>query len=82
MQPFTLAAIYFVVWWLCLFIVLPFRVRNQVDTGEWTEGSDRGAPAGRFSIWPKLLVTTALAAVMTALVIWGLGNSGLREYWR
>ena len=24
----------FVVWWICLFIVLPFGVRNQVDAGE------------------------------------------------
>ena len=43
MQPFTYIAIYFVVWWICLFIVLPFKVRNQVDAGEWTQGSERGA---------------------------------------
>ena len=82
MQIGTFIAIYFIVWWLCLFVVLPFRVRNQVDVGEWQEGSERGAPAGLLRLWPKLLVTTLLAAVVTALLLWGLSNPFLQEYWR
>ena len=38
--PATIIAIYFIVWWVCLFIVLPFGVRNQVDTGEIVPGSE------------------------------------------
>lgn len=82
MQIFTYFAIYFVVWWLCLFVVLPFKVRNQVDAGEWQQGTERGAPAGIFRFWPKLLITTLLATVVTALLLWGLSNPILREYWR
>ena len=74
-------AIYFVVWWLCLFVVLPFKVRNQVDEGEWVQGSERGAPA-MARLWPKLLITTLLAAAVTALLFWALSNPVLREYWR
>jgi predicted secreted protein len=81
MNYVSMAAIYFVVWWLCLFVVLPFRVRNQVDDGEWVRGSERGAPAIA-RLWPKLLITTLLAAVVTALLLWGLSNPTLREYWR
>jgi len=81
MNYVSMAAIYFVVWWLCLFVVLPFRVRNQVDDGEWVHGSERGAPAIA-RLWPKLLITTLLAAVVTALLLWGLSNPMLREYWR
>lgn len=81
MPLLTIFAIYFIVWWLCLFIVLPFRVRNQVDEGEWVLGSERGAPSV-FRFWPKLLATTLLAAVVTALLMWGLSNPVLREYWR
>ena len=77
----SLLAIYFVVWWLCLFIVLPFRVRNQVDEGEWVQGTERGAPAIA-KLWPKLIVTTLLAAGVTALLLWLLDNPWLREYWR
>jgi predicted secreted protein len=81
MSPLTIFAVYFVVWWLCLFLVLPFKVRNQVDEGEWVQGTERGAPSiGR--MWPKFLATTVLAAVVTGLLLWGLSNPVLREYWR
>ena len=38
-------AIYFVLWWIVLFAVLPFGVRSQIEAGEHVEGSDPGAPA-------------------------------------
>ena len=57
-------------------------MRNQFDVGEWQEGTERGAPAGIFRFWPKLLITTVLAAVVTGLLLWGLSNPLLREYWR
>ena len=78
----TIVSVYFIVWWLCLFVVLPFRVKNQVDTGEIVPGTERGAPAGLFRFWPKLLATTLLAAIVTPLVLWALSNPLLREYWR
>lgn len=81
MPIISIVAIYFVVWWLCLFMVLPFRVRNQIDDGEWVEGSERGAPM-LLRLWPKLLAATLLAGVLTALLFWGLSNPLLREYWR
>ena len=82
MPLITIFAIYFVVWWLCLFVVLPFRVRNQVDAGEWIEGTERGAPAGLFRLWPKLLAATLLAAVVIVLLFWALSNPALQDYWR
>jgi predicted secreted protein len=78
----TILAVYFIVWWICLFLVLPFRVRNQIDAGEHIPGTERGAPAGIFRFWPKLLATTILAAVVTGLILWGVSNPFLREYWR
>lgn len=82
MQVGTYFAIFFIVWWLCLFVVLPFKVRNQVDSGKWEKGTDPGAPAGILRLWPKLLITTALAAVITGLLLWGLTAEWLQEYWR
>ena len=81
MPILSMVAIYFVVWWLCLFAVLPFNVRNQVDAGEVFKGSEPGAPAV-LRLWPKLLITTLLAGVVTALLFWGLSNPLLQEYWR
>ena len=37
-------AIFFVIWWLCLFVVLPFGVKSQHEAGEVTPGTEAGAP--------------------------------------
>jgi predicted secreted protein len=81
MQVGSIIAIFFVVWWLCLFMILPIRARSQSDAGEVVHGTEPGAPAV-LRMWPKLLATTLLAAVLTALLFWGLSNPVLREYWR
>jgi len=65
-MPVTTAlAIFFLIWWVVLFAVLPFGVRSQHEEGEMAAGTDPGAPVlprlGR-----KLLWTTVLAAVVFA----------------
>jgi predicted secreted protein len=59
----TAFAIYFVVWWIVLFAVLPFGVRSQVEDGAAAAGTDPGAP-----ILPrmakKLLWTTLISGVL------------------
>ena len=38
-------AIYFIIWWVCLFVVLPFGVKNAHEAGETVEqGNEHGAP--------------------------------------
>ena len=76
----TYIAIYFVVWWLCLFLVLPFGVRNQVDTGEYVQGTERGAPV-TVMWWRRVLWTTLLSIPMTALILWLVSNPVLQRYW-
>ena len=80
MQLASIIAIYFVVWWLSLFMVLPFFVTNQSDTGEIVPGTEPGAPVvprlGR-----KMAVTSVLALGLTALLVWGLENPALQAYW-
>lgn len=63
-------AIYFITWWVCLFVVLPFGVKNAHEAGEAVEqGNEHGAPV-RPMLWRKVLATTVLSAVVFAL-IWG-----------
>ena len=45
MRVGTVIAIYFLVWWLVLFAVLPFGVRSQHEGGDIPPGTDPGAPA-------------------------------------
>ena len=37
-------AIYFIIWWLCLFAVLPFGLRTQDEAGEVVPGTPESAP--------------------------------------
>ncbi len=60
-------AIYFIIWWLVLFVVLPFGVRSQAEAGAVTLGTDRGAPE-RPRIARKFAITTLIAAVVFAAV--------------
>ena len=59
----TAVAIYFLIWWITLFAVLPFGVRRQDEGGEIAPGTDPGAPAiPRLGL--KLLATTGVATVI------------------
>ena len=61
-------AIYFVIWWLSLFMVLPFGVRNAHEAGETVIGGhEAGAPV-RPMLWRKLAATTILATILFTVV--------------
>ncbi len=60
-------AIYFIIWWLVLFLVLPFGIRNSHDTGETIEeGHEPGAPVNPRLV-QKAMITTILATVVFAM---------------
>lgn len=62
----TAFAIYFVVWWIVLFLTLPFGVRSQHENGAGvTSGTDPGAPV-RSLMGRKLIGTTLISAVLFA----------------
>jgi predicted secreted protein len=63
MPVFTAVAIFFVIWWVALFVVLPFGVRGQHEIGEIVPGTDPGAPVVP-QIGRKLIWTTVVAAVI------------------
>jgi predicted secreted protein len=74
----TAAAIYFLIWWVTLFAVLPWGVRNQEEAGEVAPGTDPGAPAIHH-VWMKLLWTTVIASVIFA-ILYALHVRGLIPY--
>ena len=61
----TAFAIYFVIWWIALFLTLPFGVRSQHEDGVGAPGTDPGAPV-LTRMGPKLIWTTILSAVIFA----------------
>ncbi len=62
----TAIALYFIIWWLCLFAVLPFGVRSQIEDGNVTLGTEPGAPRKPY-VQRKLLITSVVAAIVFAI---------------
>lgn len=46
MDTVSLLAVYFVVWWITLFAVLPFSLKTQDEQGEVLPGTEPSAPHG------------------------------------
>jgi predicted secreted protein len=63
-------AIYFVMWWIVLFLTLPFGVRSQHEDGQGTPGTDPGAPItaqmGRKLVWTTVISAVLFVAAMLA----------------
>jgi predicted secreted protein len=74
----TIIAIYFLVWWVVLFAVLPWGVRSQDETGEVAPGTDPGAPTVH-RVWIKLFWTTVIASIVFA-VLAAIYKAGLIPY--
>ena len=60
-------AIFFTVWFVVLFAVLPWGVRSQHEEGGYAQGTDPGAPVA-----PKLLAKALWTTLVTAVVFIGL----------
>ena len=63
MSFFSGFAIYFIIWWLTLFIVLPFGVRSQAEDESVVPGTDPGAPAKSY-LGRKLAINTVVAGLV------------------
>ncbi len=62
----TALAIFFLIWWVVLFAVLPWGIKSQHEGNDVAPGTDPGAPSKTRIGW-KLLWTTVLAAVIYAV---------------
>lgn len=56
-------AIFFIIWWLSLFAVLPFGLRTQDEAGEVVPGTPESAPAR-----PRLLRIFAINTIVASIV--------------
>ncbi len=75
MELSSAAAIYFIIWWLVLFMVLPWGVR-RVDPDDLLPGEDHGAPE-KPRMLIKLLVTTVLSGIIFAGVYYSIVSGAL-----
>ena len=68
----TAIAIYFLIWWIALFVVLPWGIRSQSEQGDMAAGTDPGAPMiprlGAKLIWTTVVASVVFAACYVAYV--------------
>ena len=74
----TALATYAIIWWLVMFMVLPWGVR-RIDPEDLGEGDDPGAPANP-RIRLRAAITTVAAAVIFCL-IYVVFISGVFSFW-
>ncbi len=70
-------AVYAIIWWLLLFMVLPWGVR-PIGHKDVEKGQDAGAP-GRPRMGLKLGINTALSAVVWGIV-YVIAEAGLVSF--
>lgn len=63
MPILSAVAVYFVIWWITLFAILPIGMRTQAEAEEVVPGSVESAPA-RFRGGRVVLMTTVVSAVI------------------
>ncbi len=68
-------AVYFIIWWVTLFAVLPWEAHSQVDEGDIVLGTEPGAPY-KNPLIKKLLINTVVAGVVFGLFWWVTGPLG------
>jgi len=72
-MPWTTGlAIFFLIWWIVLFAVLPWGVRSQHEDNTIAPGTDPGAPAihnlGRKLVWTTLISVLVFAVCYVVYV--------------
>ncbi|MGE0501915.1 MAG: DUF1467 family protein [Rhizobiaceae bacterium] len=63
-------AVYFVIWWLVLFAMLPFSLRTQDEDGDVTLGTVASAPRGPHML--RAVIRTTIVAAMIVGAFYGL----------
>lgn len=66
MSWISFTALFFVLWWLVLFAILPFGVKTQEDDGDVTLGTVPSAPRGPHMLRAVLWTTLVTAVIMGA----------------
>lgn len=69
-------AIYVVIWWLVIFLVLPWGRRDTIAVEDVDKGQDAGAPL-KHRILVKMAVTTAVSGVLFGAFYWTVESGAI-----
>ncbi len=74
-------ALFFVIWWIILFAVLPFGVYTQAEDGHVVPGTPESAPK-KFS-FARVAQINTVVAIIVFCIVWGaieLDVFGIAEF--
>jgi predicted secreted protein len=60
------AAIYFIIWWIVLFAMLPIGVRTSEEAGEKSVPGNAESAPHTPNLLPKMLATTVVSSIIFA----------------
>ncbi len=66
MNPVSAIVVFLIIWWLVLFMVLPFGIQREDAP---LPGNDPGAPVNP-RMWTKIGVTTVITAIVFGITLW------------
>jgi predicted secreted protein len=75
MRWFSLIAIFFLVWFIALFVVLPFSARTTEEAGEKPEPGHAESAPHVFRPWQVIIRTSIISAIVTA-AFYGVYRTG------
>jgi predicted secreted protein len=70
MRIYSLIAIYFIIWWLVIFMILPFGIRTQAEEGNVTLGTTASAP-----VKPMLIRKALITSVVSGIILFAFWYS-------
>jgi predicted secreted protein len=66
----SLSAVFFIIWWIVLFAMLPFGLRTQDDDKDVTLGTVSSAPRGAHML--KSVIRTTVVSVLIVAIFYGI----------
>jgi predicted secreted protein len=61
-------ALYFIIWWLTLFAVLPFGVKTQAEAGDVVPGTPASAPSRQRMV--RIFALNSVVALVVFAGVW------------
>ena len=72
----TAFAVYFIIWWVMLFVILPFSGKTQDEAGEVVLGTVASAPA-KHRMFRLMAINTLTSALVFAALWYSINHLGL-----
>jgi predicted secreted protein len=72
-------AVFFILWWLVLFAMLPFSLRTQEEDGDVTLGTEASAPRGAHVLRAMLRTTVVSLVILAGLYALSRAGYGIDD---